>query len=279
MIPGMSSAVEAGLRKVLTQGVTTLDSQHYAAQPCHLLSSKDARIEALGIRQLAGPEFTVAVTDPVRPVGELRVQTAGTGNLLFLDNRAWRGRLIATLRLLGNDSAIVFNDIGNDGFVMLHDVFMRSHRQFLFWGQGATAVGCSIEIEGVDFGVAIGDDALISHGVTIRNYNMHGLHDLRTGVAIGRPPASLVLERHVWLGQDALLLNCARIGSGSVVGARSLVTRPVPPCVIAAGSPATVRRQGVSWGRDTYRMTSAERLAIGWPNELGGAAFPIDGET
>ena len=270
MLPGLSSAVEATIRKLLTPQVTALGGGHYEAGDYHLFSGRDEEAQALGVQLQSGPELMVAVTDPARPVGDIRVQTGGTGCLLFIDNRAWQGTLRASVRILGNDSAIIINDIGRGGYVALHDVFMRSHRQFLFWGQGATAVGCSIELEGTDLGVVVGDDALISNGVWMRNYNMHALHDLATGQPIGRPPASLLLERHVWLGQDALLLNCGRIGAGAVVGARSLVTRPVPGCVIAAGNPAKVQREGVSWGRDTHRMSGAERVALGWPETPGG---------
>jgi carbonic anhydrase/acetyltransferase-like protein (isoleucine patch superfamily) len=270
MLPGLSSAVEASIRKVLTPSATALRADHYEQADTHLFGGRDEPCRALGVTLLSGPELMLAVTDPVRPVGDIRVQTAGTGCLLFLDNRAWQGSLSATIRMLGNDTAVIVNDIGPGGYVALHDVFLRSHRQFLFWGRGATAVGLNIELEGQDRGLVIGDDALIANGVWIRNYNMHALHDLRSGAPIGRPPDTIVLERHVWLGQDSLLLNCGRVGAGAVVGARSLVTRPVPSCVIAAGNPATVRREAVSWGRDTYRMTGAERVALGWPETPGG---------
>ena len=270
MLPGLSNALEATIRKVLTPQVTALGPAHYEAADYHLFAARDEQAQTIGVQLLSGSEMMVVVTDPERPVGDIRVQTGGTGNLLFIDNRHWQGTLTASIRILGSDCAVILNDIGRGGYVALHDVFMRSHRQFLFWGQGATAVGCNIEIEGTDQGVVVGDDALISNGVWIRNYNMHALADLRTGEPIGRPPATTVLERHVWLGQDALLLNCARVGGGTMVGARSLVTRSLPGCVIAAGSPAQVLREGVSWGRDTYRMTGAERRALGWPEIPGG---------
>jgi hypothetical protein len=207
----------------------------------------------------------VVVTDPTRRVGELQVQTAAPGALLFVDNRVWSGALSGAVRLLGQDSALIFNDIGPGGYVGLADVFLRSHRQFLFWGAGATAVGCSMEVEGEGQGVVIGDDALIAHGVWLRNHSMHALHDLRSGASIGRAPVTTVLERHVWLGQDALLLACGRIGQGAVIGARSLVNRDIPPCVVAAGTPARVLRSGASWGRASHGMSGAERVALGWP--------------
>jgi acetyltransferase-like isoleucine patch superfamily enzyme len=91
------------------------------------------------------------------------------------------------------------------------------------------------------------------------------MYDLWTGQVINRPPLDTVIERHVWLGQDALLLSCERIGMGSIIGARALVKGSIPARVAAAGTPARVLREGVSWGRHPYSMSSAERLSIGMP--------------
>lgn len=265
MIPGLSSFTEAAILAALDDSVTILGRADYDQGNYMLYSGRDAEALALGVDHTGGPELMVVVTDPVRPVGLIRIQTAAAGSLLFIDNRDWDGTLNANIRILGRETALIFSDIGRGGYVALNDVFLRSHRQFLFWGQGATAVGCSIEVEGEGQGVAIGDDALISNGVWVRNYDMHALTDLRTGAHIGRKPATTVLERHVWLGQDALLLGCERIGAGAVIGARSLVRGRVPPAVVAAGTPARVLREAVSWGRDTYAMTIEERLALGLP--------------
>lgn len=264
MIPGLSIGAETGLRAILSRDVTSVTEDTYRAEDYLLLTGTDAESHALGVQHVGGPELVVAVTDASRPVGALRIETHSPGTLLFIDNRAWQGALHGNIRVLGPDCALLFNDIGN-GYVALHDVFLRSGRQFLFWGVGATAVGCSIEVEGDAQGVAIGDDALISNGVWLRNHDMHALHDLATGTPIGRPPVTMVLERHVWLGQDALLLGSERIGAGAVVGARALVKGRVPPRVAVAGVPARVLREDVSWGRDLHGMTAAERVSIGLP--------------
>ncbi|ODU58647.1 MAG: hypothetical protein ABS99_04200 [Acetobacteraceae bacterium SCN 69-10] len=110
-------------------------------------------------------------------------------------------------------------------------------------GAGASAVGLSMEVEGDGAGVVVGDDALVSGGVWIRNHDMHAIHDLATGARLDRPPVTTVLERHVWLGQDAMLLNTERVGMGAIVGARALVKGVVPPRVVAAGTPARVGPQ------------------------------------
>lgn len=55
--------------------------------------------------------------------------------------------------------------------------------------------------------------------------------------------AGPVVERRAMVGANATLLPGVRVGEGSLVGAGSVVTKDVPPGVIAAGSPARVIRE------------------------------------
>jgi carbonic anhydrase/acetyltransferase-like protein (isoleucine patch superfamily) len=262
MIPGMSCAVETRLREFLVPAVTNMREETLVGMEVTLLAADDEGARALGIQFEGGPHMTVVVTDPSRPLGYVRLQSSGYHNMVFFDNRVWSGNFHANIRFSGNESALIFNSIESK-YVAIHHVLLRSDQQFLFWGTGASAVGCHIEIEGVGRGVVIGDDALISNGVWIRNYDMHSMHHLCTGASIGRQPLDSVIERHVWLGQDALLLSCERVGMGSVIGARALAKGVVPACVIAAGMPARVIRKDVSWGRHPYSVTGCERISIG----------------
>ncbi len=261
MVPGLSCEVETRLADILDARVTDISAEALLRRDFTLLSGRDEEARQLGIVSV-GEDVTVVVTDPTRRLGNVRVQAGGRGNLLFFDNLDWGGNLHATIRMLGGDSAVLFNQIG-DAYVAMQDIYLRSNHQFLFWGAGASAVGLSMEVEGDGAGVVVGDDALVSGGVWIRNHDMHAIHDLATGARLDRPPVTTVLERHVWLGQDAMLLNTERVGMGAIVGARALVKGVVPPRVVAAGTPARVIREGVSWGRSAQGMTVAERAAIG----------------
>jgi maltose O-acetyltransferase len=52
----------------------------------------------------------------------------------------------------------------------------------------------------------------------------------------------ITLEDGVWLGGGVIVLPGVRIGAGTVVGAGSVVTRDLPPGVVAVGNPARVLR-------------------------------------
>jgi acetyltransferase-like isoleucine patch superfamily enzyme len=55
--------------------------------------------------------------------------------------------------------------------------------------------------------------------------------------------APITIERNVWIGTAATILQGVTIGAGSVVAAGAVVTRDVPPATLAGGVPATVIRE------------------------------------
>ena len=59
----------------------------------------------------------------------------------------------------------------------------------------------------------------------------------------------IVIGNDVWIGYEAVILSGVTIGDGAIVGARSVVTRDVPPYTIVGGVPARpIRRR---FGQET----------------------------
>lgn len=52
----------------------------------------------------------------------------------------------------------------------------------------------------------------------------------------------VVIENDVWIGEGCAILSGVTIGSGSVVAAKSVVTKSVPPYAIVGGNPAKLIR-------------------------------------
>lgn len=53
----------------------------------------------------------------------------------------------------------------------------------------------------------------------------------------GEKDAPITIEREVWGGAGVIILGGVTIGMGAVIGAGSLVSRDIPPYVVAAGNP------------------------------------------
>lgn len=51
-----------------------------------------------------------------------------------------------------------------------------------------------------------------------------------------------ILGHDVWIGQGAFVRSGVTLGTGCIVGARSVVTRDVPPYAVVSGLPARVKR-------------------------------------
>ena len=84
--------------------------------------------------------------------------------------------------------------------------------------------------------IQIGSHCLIGDDCVIIDNDYH---------AIGGGPAKVApidIGDHVWLALRVIVLRGVTIGTGSVVGAGSIVTRSIPPYTFAAGAPARAIR-------------------------------------
>ena len=86
-------------------------------------------------------------------------------------------------------------------------------------------------------GVIVRDQALICHGTTIDDYVFVGPKSL-VGAML-----HVKEEAFVWQGSILISSKATEIGENVLIGAGSLVTKPVPNNVVVVGSPAKVIKQ------------------------------------
>lgn len=93
--------------------------------------------------------------------------------------------------------------------------------------------GCHFQDQG---GITIGDGALIGHNVVLATLNHHFAPERRREVI----PSPIVIGKGVWIGSNATILPGVTVGDHAIVAAGAVVTRDIPPDVVAGGNPARI---------------------------------------
>lgn len=96
--------------------------------------------------------------------------------------------------------------------------------------------------------VEFGSDCMVGSGADVSNSDSHSLTDAQSGERLN-PARDIEIGDHVWIGAGAWISKGSKIGSRSVIAARSRVVGILPEGILAAGSPAIIKREGISWDR------------------------------
>ncbi len=90
-------------------------------------------------------------------------------------------------------------------------------------------------------GIHIGDNVLI--GPRVGMYTSNHAIDPQERIAGGCYGKSIIIEDNVWVGAGVHINQGVRIGRNSIIGSGSVLTKSIPPNVIAAGNPCRVIRE------------------------------------
>ncbi|HXK17294.1 MAG TPA: DapH/DapD/GlmU-related protein [Polyangiaceae bacterium] len=135
------------------------------------------------------------------------------------------GKLLIGDRVrLASEVSTLELSVGSGGTLQIGDRVLINH-------------GCSL---GATKLIRIGDGCNIGTQSILIDNAFHELHPARRNECPAAEP--VILEDNVWLAARVIVLPGVTIGRNSVIGAGSVVTRDIPPNVLAAGIPAKVIR-------------------------------------
>lgn len=98
--------------------------------------------------------------------------------------------------------------------------------------------------------VIIGDNCMLAPNVAIYTAG-HPVHPVSRN-SLYEYGISVTIGDNVWIGGNTVILPGVHIGSNTVIGAGSVVTKDIPDWVVAAGNPCRVIRQITEADREYY---------------------------
>ena len=165
----------------------------------------------------------------------------GSNNILFLENGIRLKNSKITFK--GNNNLVFIKK--NKYPVIINCILYNDSTLFL--GQDCFINNTLNMILSEQKNILIGDDCLFSFGVWIRNADAHLIYDCLSKNRINHS-YSVLIGKHVWIGQSTTILKKTFIGSGSIIGANSCISnKQTGTNEIWAGNPAKKIREHIFW--------------------------------
>ncbi len=195
-------------------------------------------------KEISGENNIVQIARPQND-SSLDIFINGNGNRIEIDSAIKFNRLVIRIgsHVKINNSKII---IGKDFSCRSAEMLLYSHNASL----------------------RIGQDCMLAIYIHFRIGELpHLLFDTE-GNYIDKPKG-IVIGDHVWIGDSSYILKNATIGSGSVVGIASVVTKAFSEeNVVIAGNPARICKRNIHWERNKGQVDKDSIFYKNLPDEL-----------
>jgi len=104
--------------------------------------------------------------------------------------------------------------------------------------------GCYLSAKEKNITLTIGNDCMLSRNAKLMTSDGHPI--FQDGKIINSAK-DITLGTKVWIADDVVILKGVEIGSNSVVGISSVLTKSIPKNSIAVGNPAKIVKEDISW--------------------------------
>jgi len=154
------------------------------------------------------------------------------------------GAFSGRIKIHGRDNLCIL--IGDQAKTSLLTLYFWGRNSTFSFGPRSTSNGFTAEFTNEDV-ITIGEDCMFAAEILLQTTDRHAIIDTE-GHIVNRPQP-IHIRDHVWISRRVIVLKGVEIGNGSIVAIGAIVTKSIPPCSIAAGNPAKIVRENVTWTR------------------------------
>ena len=127
-------------------------------------------------------------------------------------------------------------------------------------GDGSTSNSTRVIVDN-NCSISIGRDCMMSDNVLLECGDKHAIFSLDDNIQINGASSVMSIGDHCWLGRDSAVIASSKrleFGSGSILGAKSVLTSSANRFSLAVGCPAKVIKEKVSWSR--HKQVSSKQI-------------------
>lgn len=171
-----------------------------------------------------------------------KIKTKGKNNNIIVDNKK-------SLNLTGNNIYIKGND--NILHIMPNTTIKNTTIEII--GNNCSVVigsncmvgyNCYLSAKEDNSNLIIKDNCGLSRNIKIMTSDGHDIY--KNNIRINKAK-DIIINNNVWIADSVTILKGVDIGSGSVIGINSVVTKSIPNNSISAGNPAKIIKENINW--------------------------------
>ena len=128
--------------------------------------------------------------------------------------------------------------------------YIEDDNSLLEIGDGSIIKSTGVGLSESGSTIRMGKHCMIAPGVDIRNGDSHAIYDGASNERINKA-GDVILGDRVWVGVRATLLKGTQVADGCIVGACSVVAKPLTePAALYVGNPPRHLKSNIYWTRE-----------------------------
>lgn len=173
-----------------------------------------------------------------------KIRISGTNNKILLDDKSSTKISKTKIIIIGSGNTLhIKNGVKiNNSFIEI----VGNNCSIVIGKNSIIGDNCYLSAKEEGTKLIIGDDCMLSRNAKLMTSDGHPIY--QNGNIINSAK-SITLGDKVWIADNAVVLKGVEIGTNSIVGIGSILTKSIPNNTIAAGNPAKIIKEDVKWDR------------------------------